>query len=488
MKKTLYVVMIAALPAMLMAGTPEGRVCYRDVEAHRSGGRLTVSARMAFDSLRLGGDDQMVIVPQVRYGDTTVNLPGVLVNGRNMQYGYERGIMGRDLVRRYGVKDVVRRHNGREQNLEYLAQIPLDPSMVRHGVEVAFLTDTCGCGTPSGRGQEGPFPFSLNPVSDMHVAYVTPEVTELPVSVYEGRARVQFEVDRTVLHPVPYVCRNGQRIDNRAELKTIDDTVSYALSNPNVEIARITVTGLASPESPYLHNEELATGRSRALAEYLAGKYSLPMEKVAYDAVPENWGEFRTLVTEAADLTDEQRRDLLQLIDRPAYGPSDYDAKEKELKTSPAFRDLYRSRILPHWFPKLRATRFAINTRLKPLDDPQLAEIIKTSPELMSLNQMFRVALLYPEGSPEFNDVIATALKFYPDDPVANMNAAVTAVKEHDYDKARTYVSKAGDTPEARNLRGVIATFDGELDRAGELFRSASELPEAQRNLQLLEQ
>lgn len=87
------------------------------------------------------------------------------------------------------------------------------------------------------------------------------------------------------------------------------------------------------------------------------------------------------MVVNANDITEKQREDLLSLIDAPAYGPSDYDAKEKMLKTDPRFAQLYKSLILPKWFPILRATKFQIKTRLKPLDDQKLAEVMKTTPE-----------------------------------------------------------------------------------------------------------
>ncbi|MDE6170955.1 MAG: hypothetical protein K2F68_07350, partial [Duncaniella sp.] len=318
------------------------------------------------------------------------------------------------------------------------------------------------------------------------LTYVTPQVTELPVAIHEGRARVQFEVDRTELHTTPYTCRNGQRIDNREQLRIIDDSVAYALSDPNVEIASIGICGYASPESPYMHNEYLATNRSRALAEYLAGRYSLPAERCTYSSVPENWGEFREIAESATGITDSQRADLLSLIDRPAYGASDYDEKERELKTSPKFARLYRSLILPEWFPRLRATKFTISTRLRPMSDEQLASVIAKTPALMSLNQMFRVARLYPEGSPEFNSVIATALTYYPDDTVANLNAAVAAIKSGDLDRASLYLARSDKSPEAENARGVLAAHEGDYEAARRHFEAAAPLPEAVRNIALI--
>ena len=307
-------------------------------------------------------------------------LPAVLVNGRNMHYGYERGTAPRNP--NYPViQHEVRRLNGKAQSYNYTAQTPIQPWMLSAKTKVVLHQDSCGCGVVLDSRTGASVDLNLNPAPRMRLVQVTPPVTAQPVEIHEGKARVQFEVDKTVLHVEPYRTKRGnQLIDNRAQLAIIDDSVKYALSNPNVEIDQIEVTGYASPESPYSHNDFLASNRSKALADYLGQRYHLPKGASKYSAVPENWDEFRDQVENAKDITETQRADLLALIDQPAISPADYDAKEKTLKTDPRFAKLYASKILPEWFPHLRATKFAISTRLKPMPDEKLAEIIKTNP------------------------------------------------------------------------------------------------------------
>lgn len=482
--------MLAALiPTASWAARPLGSISTEQTKTRKVGDEIQISSVIVLDSLRLGGNNQIYVTPVIEIpGAQSQTLPSVLINGRNMHYAYERGSMPREKGRDYTIAYEVRRHNGKPQGLDYKVTTPLESWMMNSDAAVRFIVDTCGCGHAYGSSVGDPVLLNLNPAPGMRLAYITPAVTELPVSIHEGKARVQFEVDRTELHANPYTCRNGKRIDNREQLGVIEDSVRYALSDPNVEIAAIRICGYASPESPYLHNEELASGRSRSLAEYIAQRFSLPTEKCTYSSVPENWAEFREMTLAATDITDAQRRDLLELIDRPAYGASDYDAKERELKTSPKFATLYRNKILPEWFPALRCTKFEISTRLKPLSDEKLAEIIKTRPELLSLNQMFRVARLYPEGSKEFNDVIEVASRYYPSDEVANLNAAVAAIQRGDLDQASSLLDKAGDSPEARNARGVLAANRGDFEEAAEWFTKAGNLPEALKNKALLDE
>ena len=482
---SIYSLLLAAMVIPVAVAAASAGIT-RNIDFHRAGADMRVAMELVLDSLELGANHQLFVTPVLHSGaadSARVVLPTVLLNGRNMHYAYERGSLRREIVDSYDLTAEVWRHNGSSQSVSYSETTPLRPWMYGPKAFLSIVYDTCGCGVPAGR-EIVKIPLGLIP--QMRYTYLTPEVTELPVAIHEGEARVQFEVDRTELHPEPYTCRSGQRIDNREQLAIIYDSIRYATSDPNVEIARIDICGYASPESPYSHNDYLATNRSRALAGYIGERFSLPADKCAYSAVPENWGEFREMVVSSSEITPQQRADLLELIDAPAYGPSDYDAKERTLRTDPRFARLYRSLILPKWFPRLRATRFAISTRLKPMSDEQLARIIETDPQMMSLNQMFRVARLYPEGSPEFNRVIGIALKYYPESPVANLNAAVAAIAAGDFDTAATLLEKGGDSPEAENARGVVATRNGDFDAARAHFEKALPLPAASKNLEEL--
>lgn len=449
---------------------------------------LNVSADIILDSLMLPSDHQVFITPVVSCDSVSADLPSVLVNGRRMHISYLRGVLRKfPEMMAHNIGSEVERRNGTRQTVNYTTRTPLETWMDPRSLRVEFVYDSCGCGSRFGRRIGDEIPVFHNPVKQMTSTMLPASVVEeLPIEIHEGKARIQFEVDRTKLHPEPYRCRNGQLIDNREQLQIIDDSVKYALSDPNVEIAEIDIKGYASPESPYLHNEELAAGRSKALAEYLADFYSLPRGSVKYSSVPENWGEFREEVLLSNEISEEERSLLLELIDSPATTPKEYDAKERRLNTDPKLRRLYRTKILPEWFPRLRATTFAIHTRLKPLDDRALAEVIKTTPEKMSLNQMFRVAALYPEGSKEYNKVIETALKYYPDNEIAIVNAATAAVRKGDYNRAKQLLERAPNSPEVYNLLGIIATAEERYDAAESYFKKAGESGHAERNLELL--
>lgn len=491
MKKTITTILLTILPVLATMAAGDGVITTRNVSLQADDSRFAVSMDMVLDQLHLSSNSQVLVTPYLQgEGGNTLLLPTVLVNGRNMQYVYQRQGLSRKVRENYNnIYKVCARKNSTQQTVDYAAAVAVQPWMKESRITLHLATDTCGCGIVRGKGvspELAAWEDTPHTLPHLHLAYIVPPVTEQPVVIHEGKARVQFEVDKTELHTQPYVCKSGQRIDNRQQLQVICDSIDYATSDPNVELAAINVCGYASPESPYLHNEYLATNRSRALAEYIGSRYNLPQERSTYDAVPENWAEFRQQVVAATDITDQQRQNLLELIDKQTYGPTDFDAKETMLKTDPRFAQLYKTKILPVWFPQLRCTKFAISTRLKPTSDEKLAEIIRKTPELLSLNQMFRVARLYGEGTKEFNEVIAIALSKYKDNEVANLNAAVAAITAEDYDRAAQLLEKAGNSPEAENARGVLAAHGGDLEAARQHFRSAGNLSEALRNLELL--
>lgn len=484
----LTLLMVAALH--IQASTHNGKIGTRNILLQNDSTRLIAALDIVLDDVKLSKNHQLFLTPFIEAEDEErIYLPTVLVNGRNMHYVYLRSGLSKDIRARYNVGTEVRRINGTPQTISYTETISL-PEWAKTKIATFNIEiDTCGCGNignvvlgaPLALAEMEP-DMNTNAFVRYETAYVIPPVTQQPVSIHEGRARVQFEVDKTVLHTEPYICKSGQRIDNRAQLKVICDSIDYALSDPNVEIANINICGFASPESPYLHNEYLSTNRSRVLAEYIEQRYNLPRSVCTYSSVTENWGEFRELVVAATDITEQQRRDLLALIDKPTYGAADFDAKERTLKTDPRFAKLYREKILPVWFPQLRCTQFAISTRLKPASDEQLAEIIKKTPELLSLNQMFRVARLYQEGTEQFSQVFDIALRYYADDPVANLNAAVTALNMGNLDKAGQLIQKAGNSPEAENVRGILAAYRNDKAAALQHFNNAGNLREARIN------
>lgn len=436
-----------------------------NLKVHQVADKCNVNMQIDWNGLQLRRNQQLFITPILTDGTQNAILPTYVLSGRSMHYVYLRsgktkasGKTNYKIAREYYYKQ-----DKGMQSADYDEAVTVEPWMSGKDAHVVVNIDTCGCGRLRGNDALASMPLGL----PRRNARVQVPPFPLPVDEYdvirrhEGKARFMFEVSKYALHSERYEYTHSVTgvkhvIDNRSQLKLIDDSIRYALSEPNVELVGIDICGYASPESPYENNENLAVNRARAVAEYIQKHYDLPKGISTSTAVPENWKGFREQVVNAKDITEQQRRDLLTLIDRPIKSYVDYDRKETELTTSPKFQSLYNAKIRPLWFPELRYTQFTISTHLKPLTLEQLRKQIVTDPTMMSLSKIYRVARSYEHGSEGFCNAIMTAVRVYPDNPSANLNAASLAIEQDNYELARKYADKAGDSEEAKIVRKIL--------------------------------
>lgn len=90
---------------------------------------------------------------------------------------------------------------------------------------------------------------------------------------------------------------------------------------------------------------------------------------------------------------------------------------------------------------------------MKPFDVETAKQVIKTQPQLLSEEEMFMVAQTYEPGSKDFNDVMQTAIRLFPNNATANLNTAIVLLNEGKADDAKPYLDKAGNSKEAQQAR-----------------------------------
>ena len=102
---------------------------------------------------------------------------------------------------------------------------------------------------------------------------------------------------------------------------------------------------------------------------------------------------------------------------------------------------------------------------------------------------MFAIAQTYEPGSPEFKEVFDIAVRVFPDDETANLNAACIYLEEGNLERAEKYLLKAGNSPEAVHAQGVLAMLKGDYSRAIPLLEQAGQagVVQAQENLKQIE-
>ena len=300
------------------------------------------------------------------------------------------------------------------------------------------------------------------------LAYVTPQAEQEKTRQLSGRAFLDFVVDKTDIRPT----YRG----NAAELAKVLQTIDVVRRDTFTTITHISIHGYASPESPYQHNAYLAQARAEAFAAYVQGLISLPKNLFTIQSTPEDWeGLSAALMDNGKWITDDVRA-IVASDDDP-------DAKERQLKKM--YPREWRW-MLDSIFPALRHSDYEVSYTVRPFTVEEAARVIREKPQHLSLNEMFLVANTYEPGSQDYNDVFETAVRMYPNDATANLNAAVIALGKNNLDDAKRYLSKAGTSAEAQNARAVLAIHENRLDDAERLLRQLS-LPQAAHNLRELE-
>ncbi len=436
-------------------------VMVKNVRVENTNNNMVVNLDLNMDSLDLPSNMRLVFTPMVTNNTEQRLMPQIVVNGRKQEISYKRK----------GYKDfadnavVVRRKNNTAQTLHYSAVLPYEKWMKNADVVVA--EDLCGCGDIKDQNT-----VALKRMRTPFMPYMRPEAEARKVRHEQGRAFIDFPVDKITLYPE---YRNNPR-----ELDKIVNTINLVKNDKNTSITNVEIHGYASPESPYSHNAYLAENRAKTLKDYVRKLVNLDDTTFSVTSTPEDWEGLREYVAKS---NLENRDAILKLIDNTSLDP---DAKEWKIKsTYPAD---YRV-MLDSWYPALRHSDYVVSYSVRPFSVEEAKEIMKTKPQQLSLEEMFMVAQTYEPGSREFNEVMATAVRMYPDNPTANINAACTRMEIGDLEGAKIYLDKAGNSPEALHAKGVLAMLEGKNEEARQLLQKAKEggAQGVDKNLQILD-
>lgn len=289
--------------------------------------------------------------------------------------------------------------------------------------------------------------------------YVRPEAESRKDRSVSGEAYVTFPVNRTEVYPDYH--------DNQRELGKIRATIDSVRLDRDVTITRIWLKGYASPEGSYANNERLARGRSFAIRDYVQGLYPIAASVYSVDYEPENWEGLRNYVLSNPAVGNNLA--ILNIIDSGGQP----DAREWRIKSR--FPREYRY-LLENCYPYLRRTDYKVEYTIRAYTDiREILEVFRTRPQNLSLNELYLVAGEYPEGSEQFNDVFDIAVRMYPNDPVANLNAAMAEMEAGNLNRAAKYLERAGECPEVIYARGIREALQGNWDAAlTELRRAQS--------------
>lgn len=405
------------------------------VSMNHQGGLLTVKMNLQLDSLNLPTNTQLVYTPILETKSGMTKLPEIVINGRRQQIMYERGVGKKTFSDQAWV---IRRNNRHSQTVAYHASLPLAPGFKSFNLKMH--EDLCGCGDwVDGRD------FELGAFRQPMAAYVQPKVEAVKIRHLDKRAYIDFPVDKIELH--------ADYRRNPAQLDSIISTINTLKNDKNLEVSAINIHGYASPESPYAHNDYLAKNRAKTLTEYVRRMVKLPNDIFSVSSTPEDWDGLRAYIK---DSNLEHKEQILAIAQDERLDP---DVREWKIKST--YPSEYRF-MLDTWYPALRHSDYHITYKVKPFDVEEAKEILKSKPQQLSLSELFMVAQTYEPGSKEFDDVLETAVRLFPNEPVANLNAAITRLNAGDAENAKPYLDKAGYSQEAVAARKIYQQLLGE--------------------------
>lgn len=397
----------------------------------RDGGYMEVTAPMALSELTVKSNEAVIITPTLVNGNDSLVLQSVGVYGHRRYLYYLRNYGG-PLT---GSNEQTFQTKDRPDSLQYEQVVPFSQWMDGASLRIDYRTYGC-CNTVLSETHQP----SVADYAEFHPVYIYAKPTSEGEKFrsISGSAFVDFPVDQTVIYP--------EYRNNTVELGKINASIDSVRGDADITINEVWLKGFASPESPYKHNTDLARGRVAALKEHVQRLYSFDEGVIATEYEPEDWAGLRRYVDKS---NLEHRSEILALID------SDMDPDKKELKIKTTYPQEYRF-MLENWYPALRHTDYRIDYTVRTFYDPkEIAEVMKTAPSKLDLNEFYVLANSLDPDSKEYAEVFDTAVRLYPDDEIANLNAAIGAMQRGDMQRAAAYLAKAGDSEEAEYARGV---------------------------------
>jgi len=458
MKKTLYIMtaaMLWAAPLTMANPAAVDGVIIRGLSIERSGSYLAVDMTLDLSALKVSSNRAVLLTPRLVNGTDSLDLPSVGIYGRQRYYFYVRNgesmLSGKDeLSYKASQKPDSIVYNNVSPYSEWMDGATLTLHRSEYACCNTLLADqTAMLGTHTDHSTDAVAFFP-------DLVYVRPKAELAKNRSLEGSAYIDFPVDKTTIHP------NYRR--NAVELGKIQATIDSVRNDDDVTITQVWLKGYASPESPYAHNKELAIGRTEALRNYIQQLYSFDNTLIACDYEPEDWAGLRRFVEQS---NINHRDEILAIID------SKREPDNKEWRLKSMYPEEYRF-LLHNCYPALRHTDYHIAYVVRSFSDvEEIRRIMTTRPQNLSLNELYILAQEYEPGTEEFTEVFETAVRMFPADETANLNAANAAMRRGDNAAARRYLDKVGDSPEAVYARGALAVREGDLDTARRLLAEA---------------
>lgn len=439
---------------------------------------LTLTCQMDFSVVRAGNFETYAFTPELfaGSGEKRTLPPVVITDQKNFKMRKtdlkfaESGYYSRPYVVLPAMP------SKRENVVSYTLQMPYQPWMEQMKMRIyEEKKEACiiNLPTPEFIKPEPKLPQAgqvCEPCMQM-VSYLTPEEEPIKVRNEQNTLYIQYPSGSSA-----FDLNFGK---NASEWSKLNTMLTPLTQGDLVTFKSIALCGYASPDGSVKTNDRLSSERAQAFADYMAQNYHFNDSLLHISAAGEDWDGLITILNAQKPEYLEQ---ALAIID----GQPDLDKREAQLK-----KDLGENytRMLTDYFPLLRRITISIDFEVREVRNAEAAQLIYTNPKLLSLQEMYGVAKNYEPGTKEYKQVYEIAATCYPEDVVANINAASANIISGDFDRAQQLMDRVKDDPRACNNLGVLAWLNGDADKAVEWFTKAlqSEPEKAKQNLDYIQ-
>lgn len=439
---------------------------------------LTLTCQMDFSVVRAGNFETYAFTPELfaGSGEKRTLPPVVITDQKNFKMRKtdlkfaESGYYSRPYVVLPAMP------SKRENVVSYTLQMPYKPWMEQMKMRIyEEKKEACiiNLPTPEFIKPEPKLPQAgqvCEPCMQM-VSYLTPEEEPIKVRNEQNTLYIQYPSGSSA-----FDLNFGK---NASEWSKLNTMLTPLTQGDLVTFKSIALCGYASPDGSVKTNDRLSSERAQSFADYMAQNYHFNDSLLHISAAGEDWDGLLTILNAQKPEYLEQ---ALAIID----GQPDLDKREAQLK-----KDLGENytRMLTDYFPLLRRITISIDFEVREVRNAEAAQLIYTNPKLLSLQEMYGVAKNYEPGTKEYKQVYEIAATCYPEDVVANINAASANIISGDFDRAQQLMDRVKDDPRACNNLGVLAWLNGDADKAVEWFTKAlqSEPEKAKQNLDYIQ-
>jgi outer membrane protein OmpA-like peptidoglycan-associated protein len=453
-------------------------VDFRLTQARRDLNNLVLQGTVNLKAVNVSSKNQLTISPILEGKDEQIlNLPQIIVNGKARHKLYNRMVkLNKNQGDTKPFLVLVAGDKKLSSPITYRATVPYQTWM--KGSSMFVLADLCGCAGSTKDDAR----LSLGPSANLEQYgpqpnFVAPPREAIKKRAETGEAFLIFQQSKWEILPNLY--------NNKEELNKIDRSLRYIYEEPTATITGITIKAYASPEGIYDFNITLSKNRAKALLDYVKQKYTIPSTvRVFSEGYGEDWDRLVTMLEK--DYKVEKRSQVLQII----RTVSNNETRKTQIKALDGSRTW--NYLLEYLYPFLRRADYQIEYSVPEFSKEKSMQMLDTKPNMLSLEELYRLADDYEKGSERYNRIYKLAGKTFPDDPIACTNAAAISIQENDYAEAKMFLKNwlNANDPATWNNLAILCMSELRLDEAERYLLKArpAGVREAATNLNILQE